>query len=140
MPIKRVFDPRDHHNAKWTFTNQAHKNISHPSSMVLIFSKYNKYDIWNGYSTRFWHYFRSWNYRMINIWRLSWPIFCWKSFQNPAYNREQCFLSMVDLAVKHKSSLVWLVRYQRRCFKLWYFFTPWRASKQRKIILRKMIL
>jgi len=26
---------------------------------------------------------------------LSWPIFCWKSFQNPAYNREQCFLATV---------------------------------------------
>jgi len=37
-----------------------------------------KYDIWNSYSTRFWHYFRAWNYRMINICRLSWLIFCWQ--------------------------------------------------------------
>jgi len=30
-----------------------------------------KYDIWNGYSSRFWHHFRSGNYWVINIWRLS---------------------------------------------------------------------
>jgi len=32
---------------------------------------------------------------VITICCLSWPIFCWKSVQNPAYNREQCFLAMV---------------------------------------------
>ena len=42
-PIREsIFVSRDHHNAKWTFTSQDHhkQNLSHPSSMVLIFSKY----------------------------------------------------------------------------------------------------
>ena len=52
-----------------------------------------KYNIWNNYSSRFWHYFRPGNHRMINIYRLSWPTFCRKSVQNRAYNREQCSLA-----------------------------------------------
>jgi len=56
-----------------------------------------EYDIWNDYSSIFWHYFRSRNYWMINICCLSWPIFCWKSDQNLAYNREQSFLVRVGI-------------------------------------------
>ena len=59
-----------------------------------------KYDIWNGYSIRLCHYFRSGNYWMINIW--NWPK---SSLQSRTVLCSDC-----------------LLRYWRRCFKLWYFF------------------
>ena len=60
------------------------KIISSPKSLLYSVNIY-KYDTWNGYSSILWHYLRSGIDRMINICRLSWPIFCWKSVQNPAY-------------------------------------------------------
>jgi len=71
-------------------------DVYQPRSPWFLYSvNIYKYDIWHSYSSIFGYYFRSRNYWMINICYLSWPIFCWKSVQNPTYNREQCFLVTV---------------------------------------------
>jgi len=72
-PIRRVFESRDHHNPKWTFTGQDYQStkISPILQAWFLYSVNTyKYDIWNGYSSIFWHYFRSRNYQLINICRL----------------------------------------------------------------------
>ena len=65
-----LFESRDHHNAKWTITSQDHQltKISPIlQSWFLYFVNIYKCDIWNGYSCRLWHYFRSGNYRISFI-------------------------------------------------------------------------
>jgi len=77
---RESIESRDHHNAKWLFTTQAHQPTKISpilQARFLYWVNIYKYDIWNGYSSRFWHYFRSGNYWMIHIWHLSWPIFCY---------------------------------------------------------------
>ena len=69
-PIKGIWVTWPYY-AKLMFTSRDHQP-NKISSILQTWSLYSvniyKYDIWNGYNSRIWHYFRSGNYRMINIW------------------------------------------------------------------------